>query len=115
MPTSKVSRGEGARYGGLDGSAGNLPPQLRVLSLGYLFSHITAMAQTEKNSVEHIFSASPSAPDIARHSRRFAFGPTADTALAFSVIRRSPLPSFGAKSRPQPASARTLNYQVGQC
>jgi hypothetical protein len=37
MPTSKVSRGEGARYGGLDGSAGNLPPQLRVLSLGYLF------------------------------------------------------------------------------
>jgi hypothetical protein len=37
MPTSKVSRGEGARYGGLDGSAGSLPAQLRALALGYLF------------------------------------------------------------------------------
>jgi len=37
MPTSKVLRGEGARYGGLDGSAGSLPAQLRALALGYLF------------------------------------------------------------------------------
>ena len=36
MPT-KVSRGEGARYGGLDGSAGGFPAQLRALALGYLF------------------------------------------------------------------------------
>ena len=37
MPTSKVSRGEGAKYGGLDGSAGSFPAQLRALALGYLF------------------------------------------------------------------------------
>ena len=37
MPTSKVSRGEGARYGGLDGSAGSFPAQLRAPALGYLF------------------------------------------------------------------------------
>jgi hypothetical protein len=37
MPTSKVPRREGARYGGLDGSAGGLPAQLRALAPGYLF------------------------------------------------------------------------------
>jgi hypothetical protein len=37
MQTSKVSRGEGARYGGLDGSAGSFPAQLRAPALGYLF------------------------------------------------------------------------------
>ena len=37
MPTSKVSRDEGARYGGLDGSAGSFPAQLRALAIGYLF------------------------------------------------------------------------------
>jgi hypothetical protein len=37
MPTSKVSRGEGAGYGGLDGSAGSFSAQSRALALGYLF------------------------------------------------------------------------------
>ena len=42
MLTSKVSCSEGARYGGLDGTAGSIPAQLRPLALGHLFSHMTA-------------------------------------------------------------------------
>jgi hypothetical protein len=37
MPTSKVSRGEGAKCGGLDGSAGSFPAQSLALALSYLF------------------------------------------------------------------------------
>jgi hypothetical protein len=49
MPTSKRSRGEGARYGGLDRSAGSFPAQLRALALGYLFfPHYSAICLTKR-------------------------------------------------------------------
>jgi hypothetical protein len=39
-----------------------------------------------RTEYEHMFSASPSALDIARHSRRFAFGPTSGHWSACFVI-----------------------------
>src|SRR6478672_6813717 len=59
---------------------------------------------------EHMFSASPSAPDIARRSRHFAFGPLPD------VSNRSTAASAaldqGQEQGPRIADARVLTRRV---